>query len=245
MSSGTISLEHIYERNQKDEIFLLGKMEIPEQKPFYIGSFKFLDRDNAVFHAVINKDYEKARECFYRIGMTDAYLHEKLGQDVFLGSIDSFLYPLLSDNRKLIEKYMSYNNPSGLDSFITRFAEAVKSAYLDNESLLADSIAGLKKRGQKGFAKPYLGVVDVFQGILDNNPKTVEDGLIKILSIHAKQEQPSAIKDYINIEATGLAKLAMYKGIRIEIDSPLLLSGLLEIKELPLYKGYPFFAELY
>lgn len=63
-------LEQIFERSQKDEVFFLGKMQIPEQKNFYAGSFKTLNRENAGFYATIKKDYDKAKECYYKAGMT-------------------------------------------------------------------------------------------------------------------------------------------------------------------------------
>lgn len=69
--------------------------------------------------------------------------------------IDSFLYPLLSDNKKLIERYMSYNDSLQTSSFACSFGKAVQSAYLGNDTMLAESIEGLKKWSKRGFARSY------------------------------------------------------------------------------------------
>lgn len=82
--------------------------------------------------------------------------------------------------------------------------------------------------------------MEIFEGFLANDKQAIENGLLHYLQQHSKQSHSAVINKYINLEATGLAKLAGHKCMQVEVDTPLIPPGLLPVFELPVYENYDF-----
>lgn len=239
----TISLDRSYKRSIDDEKFILGKIQIPEERPFFILSLKGINTIFFLKKAFLEKDFQTSKAFLYKVAMTNSYYHEKLNGEIF-NVLDTFTYPLLSDSSNLISRYLHYEKTEHPDSFSTYFGKAIQSVLKDDNQALQVNIEGLKKWSKKGWAKQYSGIVTTLEGFLNKDKSAIEKGLQEIVAMHAKQEQPAIVKDYINLEATALAKLAWRKGIEVGIDNALVPKELLPTEELPLYEGYEFFKEL-
>lgn len=222
------------------------KLEIildESKKPFHILSFIGINEILFLQTAFLEKDFQRSKIYLYKVAMTNSYYHEKLNGEIF-EAIKIFTYPLLCDNTQVINRYLRYDKTQYNDSFSTYFGKAIQSALKSDNRILQANIDGLKKRSKKGWAKQYTGIITALEGFLTNDKTTIGKGLQEIINLHDKQEQPAIIKDYINLEATALAKLAWRKGIEVEVSSNLIPKELLPVKELPGYDRYPFFNDL-
>ncbi|HEY9049625.1 MAG TPA: Imm49 family immunity protein [Ohtaekwangia sp.] len=237
------SLEQSFKRSIDDEKFILKQIENPEEKPFYILSLIQINTIFFLYRFFVQKDVQLSKSFLYKIAGTFAYYHEKLNGEVF-EALKTFTYPLLCDNNTVVNRYQDYHKTKYSDSFSTYFAKAIQSTLKNDNSALEVNIAGLKKWSRKGWPKQYIGIITVFEGFLINDKSAIENGLQEITDLHDKQDQPPIVKDYINLEATALAKLAWRKGIEVEVASDLVPKELLPVLELQSYEGYPFFEEL-
>jgi hypothetical protein len=239
----TISLEEAYERSIKDERFLLEKVSISKEKPFFILSLKGVNSIFFLHKFFVENEIHESKIFLYKIALVNTYYYERLNGEVF-NVLDTFTYPLLSDSSTLIKRYLHYDRTEYVDAFSTYFGKAIQSVLRSDFVALQFNIGGLKKWSTKGWPKQYAGIVTVFEGFLTDDKTTIEKGLLEIIELHGKQDHPGIVKDYINLEATALAKLAWRRGIEVEVSSDLILRELLPVKELPFYEGYPFFDEL-
>ena len=237
-----VDIEEGYLRFCGKRKFLETKMEFKNDREIYIRNFFFIDEFEAVYSIYKQNDLAKAKNCYYEASMALAYCVEKLGHSPF-GILRHSLYPVLSDNNKIIQKYCSYRataNEEKLEAFPIHFGYAVQTVLNDNNKDLQHHIGWMTKRSKSGFFKKMTGVVTVFEGILDRDIPKIESGLKDIVK-RLKKDQPPIIGNYMNIEATGLAKLAWRKGLEVDIKSTFIPQALLPIKELEHYESYDFF----
>lgn len=158
--------------------------------------------------------------------------------------LNTFSFPILSDNYKLIKRYLTYHETGAYDSFTTRFAKGLQSIIKDDIPVLEEHIEGLKRRSKQGWGKQYTGIITAFEGFYNNDRELIIAGIYEILKKIKRQYPDSLDYQYIHYEATAIAKLAWRKGLEIEIDNPLVPKELLPIRELDHYEGYEFFKEL-
>jgi hypothetical protein len=229
------------------ESFSLSKIKIPEEQYFY---YRSLINPNLVFaiNKVSNKQVESAKNSFYKAGIIAAYQHDVYEKGNYTDSIylihRYFCYVILSDSSKLINHYLKYND-NFLKTFQSAFVKAVQAIIKNDDDELFKQIDLLEKyTAKKTWEKDFNGVFIAFKGILQNDKVLVEQGINEILAKHSKQEQPAVVKDYMNIEALTLAKLAYRKGIIVEIDNPLLPKEMIPIQELEKYESYDFLRDL-
>lgn len=239
----TISLEQSYKRSLEDENFIFGKIQILEERPFFILSLKGINTIFFLQKAFIERDFQASKAFLYKVAMTNSYYHEKLNGEIF-NVLDTFTYPLLSDSSNLVDRYLHYEKTEHPDSFSTYFSKAVQSVLKDDGQALQANIDGLKKWSKKGWAKQYYGIVTTLEGFLAEDKSVIEKGLNEIAALHAKQEQPAVVKDYISLEATALAKLAWRKGLEVRVNNRFVPHELLPVRELSVYQGYEFFKEI-
>lgn len=237
------NLEQSFKRSIDDEKFILKQIEVPEEKPFYILSLTNINTIFFLHNFFTRKDTQLSKSYMYKVAMTFAYYHEKLNGEIF-EALKTFTYPLISDNTAIINRYQEYNKTQYEDSFSTYFGRAIQCVLKNDNKTLLHNIEGLRRWSNKGWAKQYIGIATVFEGFLHGDKKIIERGLQSIVDLHDHQEQPLLIKDYINFEATALAKLAWRKGIEVEVSSNLVPKELLPVSELQNYEIYPFFLEL-
>ena len=174
--------------------------------------------------------------------MIESYYCEKYNRDVF-GAFFTFTFPIISDSEVAIRKYLKYSDTKATNAFTTHFSKGLQSIITNNTADLAIRVAGLHKTGQKGWAKPFIGVAKAFEGFLENNLEKIEDGIKAVLAKH-KKDQRAFVGEYTSLAAVTIAKLAIRKGYEINIDHPFLPKELLPIKELDNYEGYDFFKDL-
>ena len=236
-------LKTLYSENQEREKKKLEIIADPIKKPFHILSFKGINTIFFLHKAFIEKDFHASKAFLYKVAMVNSYYYETLNGEIF-NVVDTFTYPLLSDSSNLIDRYLHYEKTEHPDSFSTYFGKAIQSVLKDDSQALQFNIEGLKKWSKKGWAKQYAGIATALEGFLDKNKSTIEKGLQEIVALHNKQEQPAIVKDYINLEATALAKLAWRKGMEVIIGNNLVPHELLPVEELSVYEGYDFFNEL-
>jgi len=239
-----IDIETVFKRNIKDESFLLSKMKIDEERNFFVNSFYLLNELNAVYFIYIKDNPEEARNCFYKVAMTNAYCYEKLNQEIF-SSVQFILYPLLSDNTDVINYSLSYKNRTpAIQTFNVYFGQAAQNVLEDNKEGLSENISGLVKRSKTGVFKYLRGAVSVFEGFLHEEIGKIEAGLVQIIESLPKSQQTEIVRDYMNIIASGLAKLAWRKEYKVNIESTLIPKSILPVQPLKSYTGYEYFEEL-
>jgi hypothetical protein len=175
--------------------------------------------------------------------MVNAYYHEILNMEIF-GVLNMFSFPILSDSHELIERYLGYSRAGYYGAFGTHFSKGLQAILKEDIPALEKHIDGLKRKSKKGPTKQYTGLITSFEGFYNNDQEQIIKGIYEVLKTHTKQHQMPIDKEYINYEATTIAKLAWRKGMEIEIDNPLVPQALLPIKELEHYEGYDFFKEL-
>ncbi|MCP9764826.1 Imm49 family immunity protein [Lacihabitans soyangensis] len=194
------------------------------------------------------KDIYKGKNCFFRAALLKLFLHENYDKGTYTSSnlflvSNGFMYSILSDNPKLINRLSIYED-NFLDTFGACFAKAIQACMRGDNKYLIEQITNLERHTRKGNAKNYSGISIAFKGLMEFDKNTIEEGIKEILSKHNKQEQPTVIKDYLNLEALTLAKLALRKGILVNIDNPLLPKEMIPINALENYKGYDILKEI-
>lgn len=236
-------LETLYSENKQREKDKLALIEDPIKRPYHVLAFKGINSIFFLHKAFFEKDVQVSKEFLYKVAMTNSYYHEKLNGEIF-NVLDTFTYPILCDNNKIISRYSHYKRTEHPDSFSTYFGLSIQSILNDNSQMLQENIVGLKRSSKSGWAKQFIGIIKTLEGFLNKNIFEIEEGLHQILALHHKQSQPPIIKDYINLEGTTLAKLAWRAGMKTSIESNLIPLELLPTKELPSYESYDFFNEL-
>jgi hypothetical protein len=238
-----ISLEESHPKDLKDREFLISKMAIKEHKPHYVSSFCNVNEFLATYCLYVSGEIDRAKDCYYEAAMAMVYCVEKLGHDPF--GVKQSLYAVLSDNNAIIERYSRYQTKETGEqgAFPVHYGAAVQAVVRNDFAELEKRIAVLLKRTQSGVFKKMAGSVDVFQGISEGDKSKIENGLVDITK-KTKNDQPPVIRDYMNINATGLAKLAWRSGLEVNINSTFIPQALLPIKELEHYESYDFFEDL-
>lgn len=193
----------------------------------------------------IEKNIRSAKFSLARMGFAKAYWAAMNNKDVF-GVLSAFCFPILSDNSKLIDRYLTYKPIEFLDAFSTFFGQAIQGVMKDDNHLLEASVSGMKKyvKGD-GWEKNFKGVPITFRGFLDQKKELVDEGISLLLSTHDSQGVSPITKPFINYEATTLAKLAHIKGIEIKVKSSLIPESLIPNKELEEYPAYKFMGDMF
>lgn len=233
----------VFQEAQQREQKKLSIIENPDRKFGQILTFKGINEIYFLHKAFVENDIQGGKEYLYKIGMVNSYYSEIGNRDIF-EVLNTFTFPILSDSSTLLNRYLTYEPIQYFDAFSTYFGQAVQSVIKKDILRLERSILGLEKHSKGGWEKNFEGMVTAFKGIWNKDKGQVEQGIYKLLDKHDKQGHPPITKEYINYEATTIAKLALQAGINIEVDNSLVPEGLLEVKELSNYKGYPFFDEL-
>lgn len=243
----TSKLVGLYTMFLDDEKFNLQKIQIPEEKKYYIG-FAELNNMSLALHAMyVLQDFNKARTYFYKAAICGEYM-VRMYDELLHTSIYKICYALLSDNSKVIEHYKDLKNTKWDENFLGyQFNTAIQSVLKDDTVMLEKQIEGLKKsvtktrpRGAKAFA----GCVDVFEGLLNEDKTQIERGINELVRTIGKRDELILVRDYFSIETTALAKLAWRKGYEINIESSFVPKEMIPVKELPDYPGYDFFKEI-
>lgn len=243
---GTISLNKAFERDISNEIYWLNKIDNPIEKEYSLASLSNINRVFFLYSYFYDKNLKQSKNHLYKVAMCKAFYIEMAKLNAY-EVLNTFIFPVLSDSTEVIERYKNYPFPKmeyAIDSFNTRFAQAIQSILRDDYKSLEQHIEILYKRSRKGWEKQYIGGIIAFEGLLLKNKEQIEYGIYELLKTHHRQNHNSIDSNYINYEATGIAKLAYRKGFEVQINSPLVPFDLLPIEELDEYEKYDFFKSL-
>lgn len=239
-----ITLKELYDRSLEDEKFLLPKMSIPEERPFFIQSLLWVNDAYMLNALFVKGDIDNAKNAFYQMALINAYCFKVLRQDVY-EVVSNFAYPLLSDNKNLILDYAHYSPISVSNSFAESCGRAIQAVLNDDDALLSLSVDHLKATSKKGWASSFSDIITVFEGFLNRDASIIQNGVERFLAKHEKQHRSNQVRSqFINIEATMLLKLALIKGYSIFIKNDLVPELLLPLNELESYRHYEFLSEV-
>ncbi len=242
-------MKHFFDIIYRDDIEIeLWLKAILEKEPHRAFSkcLSFIGINERFFlkKAFIDNEIQKSKQLLYVIALINAYYSEVGNRDVF-GELNTFVFPILSDNKSIIERYVKYESIDYHDAFSTSFGKSIQSVILKNDDSLSLNIRGLEKYSKRGWEKQFSGCVSAFKGFLYKDKILVENGIDELLSKHHKQEQPKFIKDFINYEATTIAKLANYAGLSLNVEHKLIPKELVPIQPLERYEiPYDFLKEI-
>ena len=105
-------------------------------------------------------------------------------------------------------------------------AYAIKYLVLGNREKSRQYLELVKKAPDRKKAKTETGYSDVVEGILDNNPELISQGVEKNLKYHHRCE--TGIFKAFCLEATAMVKLAKMYGFEVNTDSSYIHQGLLQ-----------------
>lgn len=235
-----VSLEETLKICLRDEKICLERINLSEYRNWAIGNLELTARGIAIHSMYVLNDYVKAREHFYKAALCGEYMVRNY-DELMDTSIYKICCAVLSDNTDIINRYGTLKNKVSNKNFIGYiFNTAIRSIITDNAEELKAQIEKLKitvtKKGNKGFT----GMINVCEGILNNNKILVEQGLQELIKTHGRRGEFWYAKTYFSFEITALAKLAWRKGIEVEVDSPLVPKEMLPVRELDNYIGYEF-----
>lgn len=219
-------------------------MQDREQRHHFIGNFCLHNQLIATYYIYKARDIEKAKSCYYEAALAQAYCIEKLNHDPFR-TLGRVLYCVLSDNQDLINRYTAYQATPEYERVKDIFyylGMSVQSVLKDDPETLFASIEGIKKRGSGRIAKVFAGAVPFFEGMLHGNQEMIKEGIATIQQ-KLQRHQFACTAEYMNLEATGLLKLAWLKGFEIPSTSVFIPQAMLPISEPDNYESYDFFAD--
>ncbi len=238
----TIPLNEIVSRSITDEQFILSQSSDKAAFEFYVLSLKGINSYFFIENLFVKDNIGNAKNCLYKIGMTNAYYHEVYNGEIF-NVLDTFVYPVLAGSQTLIDRYLAYTKTQHEDSFSTFFGKGIQCIWRKDNEGLARCVTGLEKWVGGEWEKSYSGIVTSFKGFLNKDVQSITNGINEMLAKHNEQNQPSIIKDYINVEAAAIAKLAIENGYALEGTNRLVPYSLLRSAPNEQYVGYSFFDE--
>lgn len=100
-----LSLQEAFQKFKEADEFLSGKMKLPSEQVYYISNYKIHNQLFATYYLFYENDIDAAKNCYYEASLAEAHFYEKLNGDIF-STCSSMLLPILSDNEKVIEKYL-------------------------------------------------------------------------------------------------------------------------------------------
>jgi len=236
-------LERIYKEHQEELPILQEKLleAEPEYKPDFMGSIAGTYRLFAVAAYVLEKDIQKFRDLllasaelrFERVKMYQA------GQPVSKSYVSVLTYKSLFSVLASgdIQRAKELAELVGFDAKIDK-----KEAHPFDRSLgyclkafVLEDMEDAKKRlvdftnmcGKKG-NKSYTGYAEVFQSILDNDNELCDKGIADILKAHKRIPFFRGLEDeVIAVWCLGIANLAIYSGLDVNVENELLPRELL------------------
>lgn len=230
-----MELDKLYSRAIDDESFLMEKIKNVDDRFYFLLSLIPVNEIYFIKKAFIERDFQNSKQFLSVIGMINSYYSEFGKRDIF-EVLNTFVFPILSDNIELIDRYMTYKPIVYHDSFATYFGKCIQAIIRKNNDDVLVNIKGLEKHSKSGWEKNFSGLVNCFKGFVNRDKLLVENGVDELLNKHNKQEQPTFVKDFINYEATTIVKLSNYLDVSLNIEHKLIPKELLPIEPLDHYE---------
>ena len=195
----------------------------------------------AFYEYFIEKDLRSAKQNFYKHGRITQFLTLKYNSNILNYGMQHFSYTLLSDNRKLINDFsnLKYENYLG-ESYMQAVNRGKATSMYVLQCLIKDDWSEYERVlpifKDKFLKKNKLMEIDgiFYEALARKDKKTMEEALKELVSpkMHKKRNTMPLNNEFISHPAIGYAKLAWYKGIEVEVDSPLVPKEWLPIQPL-------------
>lgn len=190
----------------------------------------------------IENDAESAKQHFYICGCLDEFLIRKYDSPILDYGINHLSYTLLSDCKKLIERYANLrhnqfekmiNNGSSTATYVLQCI--IKDDWEEYERAMEI----MKTKTIKKFPALALDLL-FYEALGERNKVKVEAVLAEFVTpkVHKRRnKQQTLVNEFISHPALGYAKLAWLKGIKANVESALVPKGLLPIHPLVRYEN--------
>lgn len=212
-----------------------------------------------VFELTKDKLYDvKLR--FFNCGWLDEYVIKNFNSRIFDYGLHHISYAMLSDNEEMIQRYakLRYHKGANAELSMNEMVALGESPIWCNtiQCFLENNIEGVERnlniietKTLPRLPKKEEGLIDdynLYKALLAEDKTKMEEILEKLVSpkIHKKRNDNPILNQYISLPALGYAKLAWRKGIKVEIENPLIPKALLPISPLGKYAiPYDFLKE--
>lgn len=239
-----ISIKDAKEIAINSRVLAIEKIKISEAKDYYAGSIVLDNKILAAYCIYVENDITEAKNYYYEAALANKFRQSKF--DYWIGGVfNNLLYPLLSDNKQIINELQNiiYDKESERVGTINFYLCKAFQAILRNDNLELEKYINLAyKRNKTPLGKVFEGLIISYEGFLANNESKVFEG-VALLQKKIQKDQNPVIGKHMNFEATGLAKLAWRKGFEIDFKNKFIPQALLPVKELDHYESFDFFKE--
>ena len=244
-------LERLFEDYKKHESTWLKNFSEGIYDEKWAANLPSIQDTFAMYHYFMDNDIVKTKQSFYKRGRVKVFLTEKFDNNWLDIDIVTFSHIMLCDNKELIERFSTlvYKNNLGRS-----YMEAVNKGYSTPmyiiQCLISENWAEYE-RVMPIFKDKFLKrnkamSIDCifYEAIANKDKKGAEDAINELLvpKVHKYRNKYQIYNDFVSYPAIGYAKLAWYKGLEVDINSPYVPKDLLPI--LPLrqeeYVDYDF-----
>ncbi|MGB8194027.1 MAG: Imm49 family immunity protein [Chitinophagaceae bacterium] len=187
----------------------------------------------------IDNNLPLARLHFYNAALMDVLLTNKYDEKILDSGILRLGYALLSNSRELVEQYANLKH-SNLEYAINKGSAApvyiMQCLINENWSEFERAMTVMNTRIAPKF-NMHLDAA-FYTALAEKNKEKMEEILNQFVSpkVHkARNKHHVLIGEFISQPAIAYAKLAWWKGIEVEVNSPLVPKELLPITPLPEY----------
>jgi len=213
--------------------------------------FWYLNQYFALYHLSVENDYTAARQRFYVAGRMGEYLNNVYQNPWMAHGMFYMYYALLSDHQALIQRYAHLTHPlknemnqnAGVFTTVVQNVIAGDWEQLDIHIQTIQNFKGGKLKVVKTIRDRFLTYIDALRNkdlhLLKKAIMSFEEASFKT----SMKRGEILYEHLISHHTLGLAKLAWYKGLPVEIDSPYVPREMLPIAPLPHYHDPYHFLE--
>jgi len=222
-------LKRLIDNNEKEIFPIILQKYIKTKNLSFLSSLYSIEEYRALKSIYIDQNILQAKQHFYICGRLDLYLINNHHAAIRPARL---VNALLSDNSTVINDYTRLKRKkTELDSLSFN---AMHSILNNNMNALARDIEITEKaikRSRNFWVRFYELCKEYYKGVLENDKTKVEEAIIQL--VEPKFQKKRARKDIVNVldfHGVGFAKLAWLRGLKIEINSPLVPQELLPFK---------------
>lgn len=192
----------------------------------------------------IDKDITEAKQHYYNCGRADITLTKVYDEKLLDYGLNRFSYALLSDSKALIKQYADLKH-SAFDKSVNKGSSTpiyAMQCILNDDWTEFDRAMKIMREKTVPRFKMDLDYV-FFESVAENNVGKAQEALDALLlpkNHNRRNKYHELIKEFISHPAIGYTKLAWIKGLKVEIDNPLVPIQLMPVEPLETYKEIDF-----
>jgi hypothetical protein len=206
------------------------------------GNLWYANEKFALHEWFVNHNLTKTKQHFYKCGRVFEYLTKKFDASIMGHGMYYFDYLILSDNQALIERFADFtyeitpanrSHREGIEkgyynAFIYLLQCSIKNDWVEFDRILPIVQTKVNKR----YKMPL--EIEFIEGLRMGDKAKIEVALKGLTQpkMHNKNNNMPIASQLICHPVIGYAKLAWYKGIEVEVDSPLVPKEWLPIQPL-------------